>query len=55
MPSTRFVSAVVFHEGSTLLVVTNALRLLTYRDPPFPKQVKVVDTDQCGLTSTDVI
>lgn len=26
-------AAVVFHEGSTLLVVANALRLLTYRDP----------------------
>ncbi len=26
--------AVVFHEGSTLLVVANALRLLAYRDPP---------------------
>jgi Zn2+/Cd2+-exporting ATPase len=24
---------VVFHEGSTLLVVANALRLLAYRDP----------------------
>ncbi len=27
-------AAVVFHEGSTLLVVANALRLLAYRDPP---------------------
>lgn len=26
--------AVLFHEGSTLLVVTNALRLLAYRDQP---------------------
>jgi Cd2+/Zn2+-exporting ATPase len=26
-------AAVVFHEGSTLLVVANALRLLAYRDP----------------------
>jgi Zn2+/Cd2+-exporting ATPase len=26
-------AAVVFHEGSTLLVVANALRLLTYREP----------------------
>ena len=25
--------AVLFHEGSTLLVVANALRLLAYRDP----------------------
>jgi Cd2+/Zn2+-exporting ATPase len=24
--------AVIFHEGSTLLVVANALRLLAYRD-----------------------
>jgi Cd2+/Zn2+-exporting ATPase len=46
--------AVVFHEGSTLLVVANALRLLAYRDPPLPTQVKVVDTDQCSLTSADV-
>jgi Cd2+/Zn2+-exporting ATPase len=46
--------AVVFHEGSTLLVVANALRLLAYRDPPLPMQVKVVDTDQCSLTSADV-
>jgi Zn2+/Cd2+-exporting ATPase len=28
--------AVVFHEGSTLLVVANALRLLAYRDPACP-------------------
>jgi Cd2+/Zn2+-exporting ATPase len=27
-------AAVVFHEGSTLLVVANALRLLAYRDRP---------------------
>jgi Cd2+/Zn2+-exporting ATPase len=46
--------AVVFHEGSTLLVVANALRLLAYRDPSLPTQVKVVDTDQCSLTSADV-
>ena len=26
--------AVLFHEGSTLLVVANALRLLAYRDRP---------------------
>jgi Cd2+/Zn2+-exporting ATPase len=25
-------AAVIFHEGSTLLVVANALRLLAYRD-----------------------
>jgi Cd2+/Zn2+-exporting ATPase len=25
--------AVLFHEGSTLLVVANALRLLAYREP----------------------
>ena len=33
--------AVVFHEGSTLLVVANALRLLAYRDPTetVPKSV----------------
>jgi Cd2+/Zn2+-exporting ATPase len=29
--------AVVFHEGSTLLVVANVLRLLAYRDPPLPQ------------------
>jgi Cd2+/Zn2+-exporting ATPase len=29
----NLVAAVVFHEGSTLLVVANALRLLSFRPP----------------------
>ncbi len=37
IPSTLFGlqigAAIIFHEGSTLLVVVNALRLLAYRDP----------------------
>lgn len=37
IPSTLFGlqigAAIIFHEGSTLLVVANALRLLAYRDP----------------------
>ncbi len=32
-------AAVVFHEGSTLLVVANALRLLTYRERPISGRV----------------
>ncbi|GAM98994.1 lead, cadmium, zinc and mercury transporting ATPase [alpha proteobacterium U9-1i] len=45
IPSTLFGlqigAAIIFHEGSTLLVVANALRLLAYRDPTAsdPKQV----------------
>lgn len=44
IPSTLFGlqigAAIIFHEGSTLLVVANALRLLAYRDPTAsdPKQ-----------------
>jgi Cd2+/Zn2+-exporting ATPase len=33
-------TAVIFHEGSTLLVVVNALRLLAYK--PFDKSAKPV-------------
>jgi Cd2+/Zn2+-exporting ATPase len=34
-------AAVVFHEGSTLLVVANALRLLGYRDQAEPGEQEV--------------
>lgn len=43
IPSTLFGlqigAAIIFHEGSTLLVVANALRLLAYRDPLAPRSV----------------
>lgn len=42
IPSTLFGlqigAAIIFHEGSTLLVVGNALRLLAYRDPADPRR-----------------
>ncbi|MFL5349496.1 MAG: heavy metal translocating P-type ATPase [Hyalangium sp.] len=40
---TQISQAVVFHEGSTLLVVFNGLRLLTYR-PPAPAALPVAAT-----------
>ena len=33
----RITEAVVFHEGGTLIVLVNALRLLGYKDGSFPE------------------
>lgn len=38
-------TAVLFHEGSTLIVVANALRLLAYRLPSSMRSLSVMQTE----------
>ena len=44
-------TAVVFHEGSTLLVVANALRLLAFAEPDAPDAPTAAATGAAGATS----
>jgi Cd2+/Zn2+-exporting ATPase len=54
VPSTLFGlsigAAVLMHEGSTVLVVFNALRLLAYRPPKLPGNKQTSQADSAAQT-----